>query len=398
MYHVSVPNGRFLGDPLITRVIKIWFPGSRQYGSFLYGLLLVVMSLNLAKNDRLGHLYLTGVKPTGRTIGFGTYGRVFEVECYGTVCAAKEVHPALIQGASPGEYNRLRKAFLTDCAQSMICLSHPNVVQLLGVYNPVVDSRLPVPVMEQMQESLTSLVEKYPNIPTLIKLSMLLDVSKGLWYLHSHDPPIVHEDLTPNNILLNNQLVAKISDIGIGKVIRAHSKKVKTCSYRAADFMGPESIAEVPEYGPPLDVFSYGGVILHVVNQEWPTPLHYVVTDPKTKKLLALSEIERRQDHIDKLEETSEDLVNLVKQCLNNDPHDRPIISDVSESIKRIMKEVASAKDHSIKASHVIVSWLIEQPTNVLKSATVTVSPSDSVSDNIAFVMLILSTCFCLWR
>jgi len=96
------------------------------------------MSLNLAKNDRRGHLYLTGVKPTGRDIGFGTYGRVFEVECCGTVCAAKEVYPALIQGASPGEYNRLRKAFLADCAQ--ISLSHPNVVQLLGVYNPVVDS------------------------------------------------------------------------------------------------------------------------------------------------------------------------------------------------------------------------------------------------------------------
>jgi len=108
--------------------------------------------------------------------------------------------------------------------------------------------------MEHMQENLTSLVEKYPNIPMLIKLSMLLDVSKGLWYLHSHDPPIAHEDLTLNNILLNNQLVAKISDLGIAKVIRTLSKKVKTCSSRAADFMGPESITEVPEYGPPLDV------------------------------------------------------------------------------------------------------------------------------------------------
>ena len=109
---------------------------------------------------------------------------------------------------------------------------------------------------------------------------------------------------------------------------------------------------------------------------------------------MALFEIERRQDHIEKLEGTSEDLVNLVKQCLNNDPHDRPIISDVSENIKRIMKGVASAKGRSIKASRVIVSWLIEQPTNVLKGATVTVSPSDSVSENIAFVMLILCMCF----
>ena len=47
-------------------------------------------------------------------------------------------------------------------------------------------------------------------------------------------------------------------------------------------------------HGPPLDVFSYayGGVILHVVNQEWPKPLHYVMTDPKTGKILGLSEVE----------------------------------------------------------------------------------------------------------
>ncbi|XP_065886656.1 probable serine/threonine-protein kinase DDB_G0271682 [Dysidea avara] len=272
------------------------------------------MTVNLAKNDRLRHLYLTGIKPTGKDIGFGTYGRVFEVECCGTVCAAKEVHPTLVQGVSPGEYNRLRKAFLTDCAQSMISLSHPNMVKLLGLYNPGGDSQLPILVMERMQENLTSLVEKCPNIPMVIKLSMLLDVSKGLWYLHCHDPPIVHKDLTPNNILLNNQMVAKISDLGIAKVIKTHGKNTKACSSRTMDFMGPETVAENSEYGPPLDVFSYGGVILHVVNQEWPKPQHYVVTDPKTKKMMALSEVERRQHHIEKLKGDPGDLANLMFQ------------------------------------------------------------------------------------
>jgi len=71
--------------------------------------------------------------------------------------------------------------------------------------------------------------------------------------------------------------------------------------------MGPESIAEVPDYGPPLDVFSYGGMILRVVNQEWSKPVNYVITDPKTKKIIALSKVERRQDHIEKLEEAPGD-------------------------------------------------------------------------------------------
>ena len=92
-----------------------------------------------------------------------------------------------------------------------------------------------------------------------------------------HHSPIVHRDLSSNNVLLTSQFVAKISDLGVAKVIQADSKKTKTCAPGTVDFMPPEALLETPEYGPPLDVFSYGGVILHVVNQEWPKPLHYVM-------------------------------------------------------------------------------------------------------------------------
>ena len=52
---------------------------------------------NTQESDRLRDLYLTGVRSNGRHIGVGAYGRVFEVEYCGTVCAAKEVHPILVQ-------------------------------------------------------------------------------------------------------------------------------------------------------------------------------------------------------------------------------------------------------------------------------------------------------------
>ena len=246
---------------------------------------------NTQVSDLLQHLYLTGVTPNGKDIGVGAYGKVFEVEFCGKVFAAKEIHPILVQGVRREEFDATKKAFLTECVQSCI-LGHPNVVQVLGVYNPAGQSLLPVLVMERMQESLTSVVGKYPNISMYVKLSMLLDVSQGLWYLHAHDPPIVHRDLSPNNVLLTSQFVAKISDLGVAKVIQADSRKTKTRVPGTVDFMPPEALLETPEYGPPLDIFSYGGVILHVVNQEWPEPLHYVMTDPKTGKMLALSEVE----------------------------------------------------------------------------------------------------------
>ena len=323
---------------------------------------------NAQASDRLQDLYLSGVRPNGNDIGVGAYGKVFEVEYCGDIYAAKEIHSILVQGVRREEFEATKKAFLTECIRSG-SLSHPNVVHFLGVYNPGGQSLLPVLVMERMQESLTSVVEKYPNIPMYVKLSMLLDVSRGLWYLHTHHPPIVHRDLSPNNVLLTSQFVAKISDLGVAKVIQADSKKTKTRAPGTVDFMPPEALQMNPEYGPPLDVFSYGGVILHVVNQEWPTPLHYVMTDPKTGKVLGLTEVERRQQYM-KMTETPADLRTLVEHCLDNQPSRRPPISDVSERVKR-MKELGSVRCPHVNMNP--ITWQqVEQTTKMLREATIT--------------------------
>ena len=89
----------------------------------------------------------------------------------GRIDTAKEVHSILVQGVRREEFEATKKAFLTECIRSG-SLAHPNVVLFLGVYNPGGQSLLPVLVMERMQESLTSVVEKYPNIPMYVKLSM----------------------------------------------------------------------------------------------------------------------------------------------------------------------------------------------------------------------------------
>lgn len=285
------------------------------------------------EENRLQHLYLNGVTPNGKLIGVGAYGRVFEVEFCGKVFAAKEIHSILLEEVRREESEFIKKAFLNECVQSM-ALGHPNVVTFLGVYNPGNQSLLPVLVMERMQESLTSLVEKYPDIPMFVKLSVLLDVSQGLWYLHAHHPPIIHRDLSPNNVLLNDQFVAKISDLGVAKVMQADCMKTKTRAPGTMDFMPPEALLENPKYGPPLDIFAYGGIILHVINQKWPSPLHFVKIDPETGKRVALSEVERRQEHIDKMSGMPADLRPLVIECFDDSPTNRPPISDVSERIK----------------------------------------------------------------
>ena len=108
----------------------------------------------------------------------------------------------------------------------------------------------------------------------------------------------------------------------------------------------PEASDNKPIYGPPLDVFSFGGVILYVTSQQWPTPNSWSQIDPKTKKRIFLSEVERPQQYIDMMTGGDADLKPLVMSCLQDDPELRSSMTGISERLKT-MKEVCSKKtDH----------------------------------------------------
>ena len=230
------------------------------------------------------------------------------------------------------------------------------IVTSLGVYYPAMDQyRLPIMVMEKMQYSLRALVEKYNNIPLNVKLSILDEVCLGLRYLHSRNPPIVHRDLTPNNILLGVNLEAKISDLGVAKVVRSDNKKTMTKIPGTPDFMPPEALSKRPVYGPSLDVFSYGGVILNVTTQLWPEPSDPIEFNPDTGKREVVSEMKRRQQYLDKMTGDAADLKPLVMSCLDDNPNKRPPVPQVSMTIKKA-KDVCSQKS-SRDGMRPIVWW-----------------------------------------
>ena len=298
------------------------------------------------------------VKFTGVTLGKGAYGKVSEVEYDGKLCAGKAVHSLLLQLASPAEAAKIKDDFLQEC-HLWSTIRHPNIVSFLGIYYPSSDETgLPVMVMEKMQESVTSMVEKYDNIPLMVKLSVLHDVSLGLRYLHGHSPSIVHRDLSPNNILVSCHLEsAKITDLGVAKVMKTGNSKTLTKTPGTGVFMPPEALDDKPVYGPPLDVFSFGGVILHVTSRQWPTPKAIKQIDPKTKTRIMLSEVERRQQYINMMIGTDADLKPLAVSCLDDDPELRPTAAGLSEKIK-MMKEEYSKK--STRDGMDPFSWLAE--------------------------------------
>jgi len=117
-----------------------------------------------------------------------------------------------------------------------------------------------------MGESLTKYTEK-SNISMKMKGFILYDVCFGLGYLHSHNPPIIHRDLSPNNILMSREQnsVTKISDLGVAKIVKADSKKTMLTKVPGTvDFMPPECLVDNPIYNTSLDIFSYAALWLSI--------------------------------------------------------------------------------------------------------------------------------------
>ncbi|KAK8548557.1 hypothetical protein V6N13_054657 [Hibiscus sabdariffa] len=91
-------------------------------------------------------------------------------------------------------------------------------------------------------------------------------ILRGLLYLHSRDPPVIHRDLKCDNIFINgNQGEVKIGDLGLAAILRkSHAARC----VGTPEFMAPEVYEE--EYNELVDIYSFGMCILEMVTFEYP--------------------------------------------------------------------------------------------------------------------------------
>ena len=198
-------------------------------------------------------------------------------------------------------------------------------------------------VMEYLPLSLTQCLER-EEPPLKMKYSILVDVAKGLCYLHGKRPPIVHRDLTANNVLLTSSYSAKISDLGVSRLADTFKKHHLTIAPGNAMVMPPEALEDNPVYDHKLDVFSYGCLILHVLTGQFPQPTKEFVPEPgKEKSFTKVSEWDRRSSCIKDIPKENE-LLPLAKQCLNDAPTARPEMIESYQFVEQLLLKYPKMK------------------------------------------------------
>ena len=297
------------------------------------------ISRALQRAPQLRPYVLSDVKPTGVKMGEGSYGCVEELVFSGTICAGKRMFDTLVDAGNEGA-DRMVEKYYDEC-RLLSELRHPNIVQFLGIC--FLDNSLPVLVMEKLDRNLDDLLEKTPDITLAKKCSILQDVARGLVYLHSRSPAVVHRDLTARNVLLNSAMVAKIADMGNSRIIDIKCTRLATMTKLPGTmvYMPPEAFEDSAKYGDKLDMFSFGHLSLFTAIQEFPAPLLAPsYEDPSTGEPIPRNELKRRGKYMETLQGKfgkSHGLVQLITQCLQYSPAKRPSASEALETLQNIV-------------------------------------------------------------
>ena len=277
---------------------------------------------------------LTGVNVTDRELGHGSYATVLELEYMGLKCAGKKIHELLLR---QGDASYTVCRFEEEC-RLLSQVRHPNIVQFLGVYFQQ-GVQAPILVMEFLPTNLTSCIKQYGILPKEISYSILHDVAFGLCYLHGQIPPIIHRDLSSNNVLLTPNMTAKISDLGVARILNLTPLQVSRMTQTPGTpaYMPPEVMVANPKYDTCVDEFSYGIMMIHMFSGRWPEP-QVGPSRIEGGKLIPVTEAERREVFLKTIED-NHPLMDLIYLCINNDPQLRPHAGEIIRQVSQIASQ-----------------------------------------------------------
>nr|CAD1824742.1 unnamed protein product [Ananas comosus var. bracteatus] len=222
-------------------------------------------------------------------------------------------------------------------------INHRNIVKLLGC---CLEVEVPMLVYEYISNgTLFQLIHGisrriYISLETRLKIA--LESAEALAYLHlSASTPIIHGDVKSANILLDDHLMAKVSDFGASILAPRDETQFVTLVQGTCGYLDPEYV-QTCQLSDKSDVYSFGVVLLELLTGR--KALHFEGTEIETSLsstfLSAMNEgrfSELLDDQIEYDEEVERinEIAALAKACLNVKGEDMPSMKEVVEELNK---------------------------------------------------------------
>ncbi|XP_047316077.1 G-type lectin S-receptor-like serine/threonine-protein kinase LECRK3 [Impatiens glandulifera] len=270
-------------------------------------------------------------------IGRGAFGTVYKGVMQNTLTrttiAVKKLDSIVIQDKE--------KEFRTE-VNTISQTYHKNLVRLLGFCDEGQHRML---VYEFMSKgSLASLLFGNEKLSWSLRTEMAIGVARGLVYLHDECiTQIIHCDIKPQNILLDENYNARISDFGLAKLLVINQSKTNTGIRGTKGYVAPEWFRNVP-ISAKVDVYSFGVLLCELITCR--RSLEDVMEDkPILTEWVYDCYIERKLESLVRNDEaalvdnkTLKSFVMVAIWCIQEDSSIRPSMRKVSQMLEGIVQ------------------------------------------------------------
>ncbi|XP_057807230.1 cysteine-rich receptor-like protein kinase 2 [Salvia miltiorrhiza] len=327
----AVIGGAIGGAGLLVIIVTIliWYKFSRQLKYALIGNILGATELQ--RPNRFSYKDLkeaTNNFSEGNKIGQGAFGAVYKATLRNeSVVAVKKLDIS----------NSRAKADFESEVRLISNVHHRNLVRLLGCYTKGTEQLLVYEFMENKSLDIYLYGEKRGMLSWKQRVDIIFGTARGIAYLHeNYHVTIIHRDIKPGNILLDNDFQAKIADFGLARLLPENQSHLSTNFAGTLGYTAPE-YAIGGHLSEKVDIYSFGILILEIISGRKCSDMN---PDSTAEYLLneawKLYERDMHQNLADEaLELTEQEVGELIKMveiamlCVQSPASSRPSMSQL---------------------------------------------------------------------